>query len=103
MRAATPLRRLSLLLLAVLGLTLAPGALAQSELAVAPGPGTLNDAIENDTNRPADRVYVLQREAYYGVTREINNQGYTLRIKAAEGACIDALRLERAMISVAVD
>ena len=84
MRAVTP-RRLSLLLLTAFALALAPGAAAQSELMVAPGPGTLNDAIENDTSRPADRVYVLQREAYYGVTREINNQGFTLRIKAAEG------------------
>ncbi len=87
MRAVTshPLRRLSLLCAAAFVLALAPNASAQSELMVAPGPGTLNDAIENDTNRPADRVYVLQREAYYGVTREINNQGYTLRIKAADG------------------
>jgi hypothetical protein len=84
MRTATSLRRLSLLVAAAFGL-LASGASAQSELMVAPGPGTLNDAIENDTARPADRVYVLQREAYYGVTREINNQGFTLRIKAADG------------------
>ncbi len=83
MRTATSLRRLSLLVAAAFGLALS--ASAQSELMVPPGPGTLNDAIENDTDRPADRVYVLQREAYYGVTREINNQGYTLRIKAAEG------------------
>jgi hypothetical protein len=84
MRTATSFRRLCLLAAAALGL-MAPGASAQSELMVQPGPGTLNDAIENDTARPADRVYVLQRGAYYGVNREINNQGYTLRIKAAEG------------------
>ncbi len=84
MRTATSFRGLCLLAAAALGL-LAPGAAAQSELMVPPGPGTLNDAIENDTARPADRVYVLQRGAYYGVNREINNQGYTLRIKAAEG------------------
>ncbi len=68
-----------------MALALAPAAAAQSELAVQPGNGTLNEAIENDTARPADRVYVLQRGAYYGVTREINNQGYVLRIKAADG------------------
>ena len=85
MRAVTPtfFRRLGLLLAAVFALTLAPEASAQSELFVAPGvPGVLNDAIENDTARPADRVYVLQDGAYYGVTREINNQGFTLRIKS---------------------
>ena len=84
MRAVIPLRRLSLLFTAAFVLALAPGAAAQSELAV-PGGTSLNDAIENDTNRPDDRVYVLDRDAYYGVTREINNQGYTLRIKAADG------------------
>lgn len=85
MRADTPtsFRRLSLLLAAAFALAVAPDAAAQSELIVEPGPpGVLNDAIENDTARPADRVYVLRQGAYYGVTREINNQGYTLRIKA---------------------
>lgn len=85
MRTAIPFRRLSLLTAAAFALALAPHAAAQSELAVTPGQGTLNTAIENDTNRPADRVYVLQRGAYYGVTREINNVGYTLRIRAANG------------------
>ncbi|HIG74370.1 MAG TPA: T9SS type A sorting domain-containing protein [Bacteroidetes bacterium] len=85
MHTGTPLRSFALLLAAAFVLVLSPDAVAQSPLAVAPGPSTLNDAIENDTNRPADRVYVLQREAYYGVSREINNQGYTLRIAAAEG------------------
>ena len=83
MHSAT-LRRLSLLLAFAVS-ALAPDAAAQSELAVAPGQGTLNTAIENDTNRPDDRVYVLTRGAYYGVTREINNPDFTLRIKAAEG------------------
>ena len=79
----TSFRRLSLLLAAAFALAVAPDAAAQSELIVEPGPpGVLNDAIENDTARPADRVYVLRQGAYYGVTREINNQGYTLRIKA---------------------
>ncbi|MDT7856556.1 T9SS type A sorting domain-containing protein [Rubrivirga sp. S365] len=87
MRTATPIptHRLSLFLIAVFALALTSGAAAQSPLVVEPGPGTLNAAIENDTDRPADRVYVLQRGAYYGVTREINNQGYTLRIRAADG------------------
>ena len=85
MRAATLLRRLGLPLAAAFALAFAPASVAQSELAV-PGGTSLNDAIENDTNRPADRVYVLDRDAYYGVSREINNQGWTLRIKAADGA-----------------
>ncbi|MEM0962157.1 MAG: T9SS type A sorting domain-containing protein [Bacteroidota bacterium] len=85
MQVTTPLRRLSLLVAAAFALAVAPESVAQSPLAVAPGVDALNIAIENDTNRPADRVYVLQRGAYYGVSREINNQGYTLRIAAAEG------------------
>ncbi len=85
MYTATSFRRLGLLAAAAFAMAFTPDASAQSPLMVAPGPNTLNDAIENDTNRPADRVYVLQREAYYGVTREINNQGFTLRIAAAEG------------------
>ena len=44
-----------------------------------------NSAAFADTDRPADRVYVLQRDAYYGVTRELNNEGFVLRIKAADG------------------
>lgn len=89
MRTATlhSFRRLGLVLTAVFALTQAPAVHAQAsgELVVQPGVGTLNDAIENDTNRPSNRVYVLTRGAYYGVNRRITNDGYTLRLKAAAG------------------
>ena len=61
------------------------GASAQSEIAVAPGLGTLNDAVENDTDRPDDRVYVLERGGTYALNRVLSNEGFTLRIRAAEG------------------
>ena len=61
------------------------GVSAQSELAVAPGEGTLNDAIANDANRPDDRVYVLERGGTYPLTGIITNDGFTLRIQAASG------------------
>ena len=70
---------------ALLALVLASTASAESPLRV-PAGTSLNDAIDNDTNRPADRVYVLDRGAFYGVTRRISNQTYTLRIRAAAGA-----------------
>ena len=94
MRSATPSasRLLGWLTAALVALALVPGARAESPLVVptptASVPNPLNSTIENDTNRPADRVYVLQRGVYYGVTREINNGGtgaYTLRIRAAAG------------------
>lgn len=78
----------TLLLACCLGL--ASQAQAQAELVVQGGVGTLNDAIENDVNRPANRVYVLNRGQYYGITRELNNAGpngsFVLRIRAATGS-----------------
>ena len=85
MNVTLPFRPRHALLALAMGAGLAAPAAAQSELLVTPGLGTLNDAIEGDTNRPADRVYVLQRGVYYGVNRQISNTGYTLRIKAADG------------------
>ena len=58
---------------------------AQSELAVTPGAGTLNEAIANDTDRPDDRVYVLERGGVYPLTDVVSNDGFVLRIKAADG------------------
>ncbi|HDS08334.1 MAG TPA: T9SS type A sorting domain-containing protein [Bacteroides sp.] len=60
---------------------------------VAPGIGTLNEAIAGDTtatgerNDPLNTVYRLQRgpEAYYGLTGSISNDGFPLTIMAAEG------------------
>ena len=63
----------------------AASASAQSELAVAPGVGTLNEAIAGDASRPADRVYVLTRGGDYSLTAPIVNDGYVLRIRAADG------------------
>ncbi len=57
---------------------------AQSRLVVAPGVGTLEAAINADsTNRPADRVYVLRRNAPYIVNGTITN--WTLRLEAEAG------------------
>jgi hypothetical protein len=59
---------------------------AQSRLVVAPGVGTLEDAIKNDSaNRPADRVYVLRRGAPYVLRGTIINTGYMLRLEAEAG------------------
>ncbi len=87
-----PQRRLAraLLLVVFAAVGIVSTARAQSALMVPPGVGTLNDAIEGDANRPADRVYVLQRGTYYGITRELNNSlegggTFVLRIKAADG------------------
>lgn len=62
-----------------------PQVRAQSELVVEGGPpGTLNDVIEQDVDRPDDRVYVLKRGVYYGVTRYIENPDWVLRIRAED-------------------
>lgn len=37
-------------------------------------------AIENDVNRPEDRVYVLRKGGYYWITETITNDGWTLRL-----------------------
>lgn len=59
---------------------------------VAPGVGTLNEAIKSDTTATGERVdentiYRLQRgnEAYYGLVGSISNSGYPLTIVAADG------------------
>jgi hypothetical protein len=63
-------------------------AYAQSELVIPPTTGTtfLNAQIEADANRPADRVYVLQRDGVYLMNGRVNNNGWVLRIKAQDGA-----------------
>lgn len=67
----------------------APRASAQSPLVVewetAPGSdvpivNALRDAIANDTNRPADRVYVLKRGGFYWITDRIQNADFPLHI-----------------------
>jgi hypothetical protein len=40
----------------------------------------LRDAIANDANRPADRVYKLQKGGFYWLTEPIQNDGFHLRI-----------------------
>lgn len=73
------------MLSAFLMLMAVPLAQAQSVLVVEPGPpGTLNDAIEGDVDRPDDRVYVLKRGVYYGVTRFIENPDWVLRLRAED-------------------
>ncbi len=73
------------MLSAFLMLMAVPLAQAQSVLVVEPGPpGTLNDVIEGDVDRPDDRVYVLKRGVYYGLTRPLENADYVLRLKAED-------------------
>lgn len=60
---------------------------------VAPGIGTLNDAINGDTTEMGERIdpeitiYRLERgeQAYYGLTGSISNSGFPLTIMAADG------------------
>jgi|GEM_PF-777174 len=60
---------------------------------VAPGIGTLNEAIAGDTTATGERedplntVYRLQRgdQAYYGLTGSVSNDGFPLTIMAEEG------------------
>lgn len=59
---------------------------AQSRLVVQPGVGTLEAAIRADSAaRPADRVYVLRRNAPYIINGAIINTNWTLRLEAEAG------------------
>lgn len=44
----------------------------------------LRDAIANDVNRPANRVYKLLKGGFYWLTEEIKNDGWPLRIVGEE-------------------
>jgi len=44
----------------------------------------LRDAIENDTDRPDDRIYGLRRGGYYWLEDRIENDGFHLRIVGEE-------------------
>ena len=74
-----------------LGLFAGTDAYAQSEVMVASGFGTLNDAIEGDTladgsRRDPEAVYVLERNGRYLVNGRVTHKGgYHLRVVAAEG------------------
>ncbi len=61
---------------------------AQSELVIPSSDGTtfLNEQILADAGRPADRVYVLQRNGTYYMNDDLRNDGYVLRIQAEPGA-----------------
>jgi hypothetical protein len=79
-------------LLMLLMAFVANDASGQRYVDVAPGVGTLNDAINGDTTATGERVdentiYRLQRgiQAYYGLTGSVSNSGYPLTIMAAEG------------------
>jgi len=60
---------------------------AQSELVIPSSDGTtfLNEQILADAGRPADRVYVLQRNGTYYMNDDLRNDGFVLRIKAQAG------------------
>lgn len=78
-------------LMMTLGLIAGPTALAQNEVMVESGFGTLNDAIEGDTladgsRRDPDAVYVLERNGRYVVNGRVTHKGgYHLQVVAAEG------------------
>ncbi|MCK6560066.1 T9SS type A sorting domain-containing protein [bacterium] len=86
-----------LALLAGVFLAPAPQARAQSPLVVewetSPGSdipivNALRDAIANDTNRPADRVYVLKRGGFYWITDRISNADFPLRLVGETEAAV---------------
>ena len=58
-----------------------------NDLIIPPSDGStfLNEQIEADAARPADRVYVLQRNGIYLMNGRINNNGWVLRIRAEDG------------------
>ncbi len=60
---------------------------AQSELVIPSSDGTtfLNEQIVADASRPADRVYVLQRNGTYYMNDDLRNDGYVLRIQGQAG------------------
>lgn len=64
--------------------------IAQRTVNVAPGLGTLNDAIASDTTETGARVdsntvYVLERGGFYALEGSIQNRGYHLSIVAEDG------------------
>jgi hypothetical protein len=61
---------------------------AQSELVIPSSDGTtfLNEQILADAGRPADRVYVLQKNGTYYMHTALRNDGFVLRIRAEAGA-----------------
>jgi len=64
---------------------------AQRIIDVAPGLGTLNEAVDGDTTETGDRIapdstmYRLEKGGLYLLTGSLENRDYTLRIEAAEG------------------
>ncbi len=58
---------------------------AQSILVIEPTALSLDEAIEQDANRPADRVYVLKRNTPYVIRKTILNTNFHLRIRAEAG------------------
>jgi hypothetical protein len=63
-------------------------AFAQSVLVIPSSDGTtfLNEQIVADAGRPADRVYVLERDGTYYMNDDLRNDGYVLRVRGASGA-----------------
>jgi hypothetical protein len=89
MRKSTSLL-LSLLISCALFLGISGKSFAQRIINVAPGVGTLNDAVDGDTTAAGERnqppaTFVLERGGLYLLNGTISNDGYHLIIKAAGG------------------
>src|SRR5512134_1792547 len=75
------------LLVFLFALCLPAFAFAQGELVIPSSDGTtyLNEQILADAARPANRVYVLQRDGTYYMNDDLRNDGFVLRIRAEAG------------------
>ena len=77
---------LRLTALAVLAAVAAAPATAQSPLVIEPGINAIPNAINGDTNAPADRVYILRRGERYLYTEQlITTRPVTIRAEAGNG------------------
>jgi len=75
------MKKRNYLLLLLVGLFVVSYLNAQEILVVAPGEGTLNDAIDQ---YGGDKIYELQAGAWYGLTKPIENVDYHLQIIGEE-------------------
>ena len=81
-----PSATLRLAALAVLAALVAAPATAQSPLVIEPGVNAIPNAINGDTDAPADRVYILRRGARYLYTEQlVTTRPVTIRAEDGDG------------------